>query len=142
MPPSPRLLHSKFEYSLRSVSGADVAALNTMSNMKQFSIMVVVVDFLLRLVERCPTRRRFRVIRVGVSVAIMMDGECGTSVQNRVKQRKARGRRLRWLGISVVADRLLGLEWLLRLEHNNKKMQDKRRHNKTRHQKTKQNKAY
>ncbi len=47
MPPSARLLHSKFEYSLRFVSSADITALNIMSNMKQLNIMVVVVGFLI-----------------------------------------------------------------------------------------------
>ncbi len=98
MPPSPRLLHSKFEYSLRSVSGPDVTALNIMSDMNQFNMTVVSVDFLLRLIERCPMKRRVR-IRVGVWVAIMMDVGFGASLQNQVQQRKARG------GIKMVGDK-------------------------------------
>ncbi len=80
-------MHSKFEKVLRSVSGADVTALNIISNMKQFNnmkrfnIVVVVDDSLLRLIKRCPMRRRVRVrVRVGVRVALMMDVGCATSV--------------------------------------------------------------
>ncbi len=69
MPPSPRLLHSKFEFSLRSVCGAEVTALNIMSNMKQFSIMVVVVGFVIRLIGNFPMGRTVRVT-VGVRVAV------------------------------------------------------------------------